>query len=102
MTSHFLSTQPINVQRSCRNYELVKDIKEIEKGDQIRYFSKDRIPQFRMGGTVTRVAPLFIEVKRGKKNYVISIHKYTFFIKKHVVKRSKQHKLMKALLDSIT
>lgn len=101
MTSHFLSTQPINVQRSCRNYELVNDVKEIKKGDQIRYFSKEHVPKFRMGGTVTRVASLFIEVKRGKKSYIISTHKYTFLIKKATVKRSRQHKLMKALLDSL-
>ena len=99
----FLQNQTFFVRKKCKGYTYIReeDYGEIVPGGEIRYFSKTNPPVFKMGGKITRKTPLYIEFKRKSQTYTIYIGKYHVFYKAPTVKRSKQYRLFRKLLETM-
>lgn len=101
----YFESAPYHIRRKCKGFDYLSDqdsLDNILPGGQIRYFSRDEHPKFKMGGKVIRKTMHFIEFEtKNKETYVISPIKFYVLYKPPRRRKSKQHKLFQALLDSL-
>ena len=101
LPSFFLSEQPLYVQRRCRGFKMADSSTTFLRNGQIRYFSKETPPVFKMGGKITRTTDLYIEFEYKSRSYTIYTNKYHILYKPPKERKSKQYHLFKALLDNL-
>tara|TARA_B110000881_G_C18602813_1_gene536836 strand:+ start:611 stop:928 length:318 start_codon:yes stop_codon:yes gene_type:complete len=97
----FLTTLPSNITKKCKGFQYLEDPSIIIPGGYIRYFSKEDVPIFKMGGKIIRKTNMYLELENRKKTYYIYINKFYILYKPPTIKKSKRYLRFKAILNSI-